>query len=400
MIAGRTLEAWIQKYPLLADILAEKEVAWVNPRYGTFERAQNSTPLSEADIRDAEERLRRFAPYIARVFPETQQRGGIIESPLVGIPAMRQHLARELGWETAGTLLLKCDSHLAISGSIKARGGIYEVLKHAEDLALEHGLITTADHYAVLDSRRFREFFARYSIAVGSTGNLGLSIGIMGRKLGFQVVVHMSSDAKSWKKALLRQKGVTVIEHPSDYSKAVEAGRKEAGLDPNVYFVDDESSTDLFLGYAVAASRLQGQLAELSIPVDEEHPLFVYLPCGVGGSPGGITFGLKQIFQDQVHVEKAREPHCLRWEGNGYRMSGDQRPQKGVVHCFFAEPTACPCMLLGLMTGLYDRVSVQDFGLDGATDADGLAVGRPSAFVGKAVEQMISGVYTVRDETL
>jgi D-serine dehydratase len=57
-------------------------------------------------------------------------------------------------------------------------------------------------------------------------------------------------------------------------------------------------------------------------------------------------------------------------------------------------------MLLGWMTGLYDGVSVRDFGLDGVTDADGLAVARPSAFVGKAVEQMVSGVYTVRDQTL
>ena len=39
-------------------------------------------------------------------------------------------------------------------------------------------------------------------------------------------------------------------------------------------------------------------------------------------------------------------------------------------------------------------------GLNNVTDADGLAVGSPSDFVGKTLEQMISGVYTVQDETL
>ncbi|GIN86233.1 putative D-serine dehydratase [Heyndrickxia sporothermodurans] len=368
-ILGKSIEEWKKAYPLLEQIMETEEVFWTNPKYGAFDEAIKNISLSEKDVKAAEERLLRFAPYIAKVFPETQAMNGIIESPTIEIPRMKPYFEKAAKQKLEGKLLLKCDSHLAISGSIKARGGIYEVLKHAEDLAIANKMLSLDDDYSIMDNEAFRKFFSNYSIVVGSTGNLGLSIGIMSAKLGFHVTVHMSADAKQWKKDLLRSKGVTVVEHKSDYSKAVEEGRKQADLDPNGYFVDDENSTTLFLGYAVAAARLKKQLDDRQIKVDEDHPLFVYLPCGVGGGPGGVAFGLKLLFKDHVH-------------------------------CFFAEPTHSPCMLLGLMTEQHDRISVQDFGIDNQTDADGLAVGRPSGFVGKTLENLISGVYTVEDHEL
>ena len=369
MILGKPLESWYASYPLIRDLVALQETTWFNPGVAPVAQAIGDVGLTDADVADASARLARFASYLRQAFPETASSDGIIESDIVPVPHLQQLLGERYRQALTGSLWLKRDSHLPISGSIKARGGIYEVLKHAEDLALAENFLTLEDDYAVLHSDKARAFFGQYKIAVGSTGNLGMSIGIMGAALGFQVTVHMSADARQWKKDKLRSHGVTVIEYASDYSVAVAQGREQAEADPACHFVDDENSVNLFLGYAVAAERLQQQLAAARITVDAQHPLFVYLPCGVGGAPGGVAFGLKLAFGD-------------------------------AVHCIFAEPTHSPCMMLGVYTGLHDEVSVQDFGIDNVTAADGLAVGRASGFVGKAMQRLLDGFYTVSDEEM
>ncbi|MBN5271358.1 D-serine ammonia-lyase [Serratia marcescens] len=363
------IQPWVAQHPLLQRMVALEPITWFNPRATTLAAGLPHVGLTAADVAAAEQRLARFAPYLAVAFPETRPTKGIIESELVAIPAMQQALDLRYGLRLGGKLLLKKDSHLPISGSIKARGGIYEVLTHAEKLALEAGLLQIGDDYARLFSDEFRQFFRQYRIAVGSTGNLGLSIGIISARLGFDVSVHMSADARAWKKQKLRDNGVTVVEYAEDYGVAVEQGRKQAASDPRCFFIDDENSQTLFLGYAVAGGRLKRQFDQQGIVVDAQHPLFVYLPCGVGGGPGGVAFGLKLAFGDHVH-------------------------------CVFAEPTHSPCMLLGVYSGLHDGIAVQDLGIDNRTAADGLAVGRASGFVGRAMERLLSAFYTLSDEEM
>ncbi len=353
--------------PVVQKLSKEEQIVWINQKKIPF--AQCSLKIGMSDIDEAEARLQRFAPFIMKCFPETGKENGIIESILTPIPKMQKHLEETYKVRIPGKLMLKQDSHLAIAGSIKARGGIYEVLKHTEELALEAGLLTVQDDYTKLAEPKCRQFFNQYTIQVGSTGNLGLSIGIAGAAVGYKVMVHMSADARQWKKDMLRKHGVTVIEYESDYSEAVKEGRRLSLKDPKSYFIDDENSVNLFMGYAVAAKRLKKQLNEQQILVDENHPLFVYLPCGVGGAPGGITFGLKEIWGDNVH-------------------------------CFFVEPVKAPAMLLGMATGLHNDICVQDIGLTGFTHADGLAVGRPSGFVGNVMEPLLSGEFTLEDKWL
>ncbi len=346
-----------------------RDALWLNP--GEDLAAPPGATLPSADdVRAASERFQRFAPLLAMRFAELRDTQGVIESAL--LPAPRLAAGLGLG-PSHGRLWVKADHQLPVAGSVKARGGIHEVLEFAERLALQHGLLgRLQDDHRGLASEAARALYARHTVAVGSTGNLGLSIGIAAAGLGFRVVVHMSAEAKPWKKQRLRDRGVEVVEHRGDYESAVAHGRRAAAGDPLCHFVDDERSPLLFCGYAAAVFHLERQLAEQGIEVGARRPLFVYLPCGVGGAPGGIAFGLKLRFG----------PH---------------------VHCFFVEPDQSPCFLVGLVghgAGRASLPSVYDAGLSNATEADGLAVPRASALAVGLMRTRVAGVATVSDERL
>ena len=176
--------------------------------------------VDAAGMLAAQSRVARFAPLLAQLFPELAASQGHIESDLLVMPQLQQALGLP---REHGRLWVKADHSLPVAGSIKARGGFHEVLEQAENLALQNGLITLDGDYRTLAQPTARALFGQHQIAVGSTGNLGMAIGVMAAALGFRAVVHMSADAKDWKKQRLRQHGVEVVEHSGDYERAVES---------------------------------------------------------------------------------------------------------------------------------------------------------------------------------
>ena len=340
---------------VIAKLKSDKEFLWINPNF--YKRAIYGE-VSIEEINEANNLLLKFAPFLKSAFKELESTDGIIESPLMNL--------NKFGIKN---LYLKEDNLLPIAGSVKARGGIFEILKYAETLAANANLIDVEKDYSQFDSDVFRKFFSEYKIQVGSTGNLGISIGLISAKLGFNAIVHMSKDAKDWKKKLLRENGVNVTQYDSNYSEAVKNGRMLSDEDEKSYFVDDEKSINLFLGYSTAALRLKEQLIEKHISVDDEHPLFVYIPCGVGGAPSGILHGLKTVFGENVYV-------------------------------FFVEPVRSASVLLGMSTGLNSKISVHDIGMDGKTEADGLAVGRASELCCESSKNTLAGIFTINENLI
>lgn len=348
------------------QVRAGEPMVWFNPHVLPASRAFGRVDLQVSEVLEATARWQRFAPLLARLFPDAGEAEGRIDSPLLP-------LSSELSMRVTGGLLqavlVKADHALPLTGTIKARGGVYEVLVYAEELALRERLIGPGTGYDVLASDTAKSLFARHTLLVGSTGNLGFSVGVIGRALGFNVEVHMSSDAKEWKKARLRKIGARVIEHEADYSVAVAGARASASKRGLCHFIDDESSRLLFFGYSAAALDLAAQIKNAGIEISERKQLAVFLPCGVGGAPGGVAFGLKSIFGD-------------------------------AVQCIFVEPVASPCMLVQLASGIERPVSVYDFGLDNKTIADGLAVPQASMLVARAMQPLVSAVATVSDDSL
>lgn len=325
---------------------------WLRP---AGPRRPASGIITSADVEDARDRLNRFAPVLAKLF-DGDSWDGQVRSDLIEYPHEQD------GTET---YFIKADHQLPMTGTVKARGGVYELLVQAERLGVEEGLIQPGDSLEKLITPEAKAALSKHKVIVASTGNLGFSIGLVALRFGINAEIHMSRDAKGWKKERLVALGANVVEHPCDYEQA-SAFARAAATQQGCHFVDDERSKTLFVGYAAAARELSEQLTTRGIEITAQRPLVVYLPCGVGGMPGGITFGLRAIFGEAVFP-------------------------------VFVEPIASACVFAALARGGGEAVSVYDYGLDNETIADGLAVPRASELVLDCVGQDIDAAIALPD---
>lgn len=349
---------------VLAALQKRKPVFWKNQNRPAETRGEHFLDFNRTHFNRARERMKRYMPLLEKLFPEAALSSTGLKSPLIPLPHGENLYPGTPGKTVPETFFAKCDSTLPVSGSIKARGGIYTVFKTAEEIVAAAGKKTEPEFWP--EDREIQELFKTRTISVGSTGNLGMSIGTIGRALGFSVSVHMSREARTWKKDRLRDMGAEVIEHDKDYTAACADARRIAESNPYIHFIDDENSPDLFLGYSLAALELKEQLEQAGISRGSGNPIHLYLPCGVGGGPGGITFGAKLIFGDEVR-------------------------------CFFAEPVEAPSVLYAMAAPGSPAPPVYELGLTLNTNADGLAVSRASRLVVRNMRLLLDGIFTVTD---
>lgn len=338
---------------LRRQLLAGETTIWSRPTGPR--RAFSSAAINPGAVAAARDRAVRFRPALAALFRQAGWNGAIA-SDLVAYP--------DVG---GARILVKADHDLPVTGSIKARGGVYELLCRIEEIGLREGLLP-ADDYAVLTEPAAAERFARYTVSVASTGNLGFSIGLVARAFGLHARVHMSADAKAWKKERLIKLGAVVVEHPCDFNQAVDLARVEALRDGHI-FIDDTSSAELLLGYSLAADEVLAQLEEAGVAPSLAQPLVVYLPCGVGGAPGGVTYGLRQRLGEALVT-------------------------------VFVEPVASACMMTALAFGNGAPMPVYALGLSNDTVADGLAVATASPLVLEAVGDDIDHIMALPDSAM
>lgn len=101
MTAFNNIHEWIKKFPELSSVVALRETIWINP--GLKKMNETFTlPLNNTDMEEGKAFMQRYAPFIAKIFPETTAMSGQIISPLVEIENFRNNRNKNLASKISG----------------------------------------------------------------------------------------------------------------------------------------------------------------------------------------------------------------------------------------------------------------------------------------------------------
>src|SRR5882762_11797203 len=90
---------------LAGSIIRKEPMLWLNPHWQPLEAVRLPAQVQFSEVREAEERLHRFAGLLMQLFPELGAQGGIIESALFNVDNFQQAMMR--GREARGHWLIK-----------------------------------------------------------------------------------------------------------------------------------------------------------------------------------------------------------------------------------------------------------------------------------------------------
>ncbi len=121
------IQSLIKANPIINELINKETVVWLN-RKNDQKIDPNSFSVTIDDVNDGESLWKRFSPFLKTAYPELESSDGIIESPLNKIDKMKSALEKMFHTSIHGELFLKCDDSLPIAGSVKARGGFFEIL--------------------------------------------------------------------------------------------------------------------------------------------------------------------------------------------------------------------------------------------------------------------------------
>lgn len=62
------IQQWLHQYPLFKKLISLEEVFWINPKLENFQTGIKKVKFGLEDVLEAQKRLQRFAPYIAKAF--------------------------------------------------------------------------------------------------------------------------------------------------------------------------------------------------------------------------------------------------------------------------------------------------------------------------------------------